>query len=230
MDNGKEFCWNDFYDKNGIIHQSCCNETPQQNSIVERKHQHILNVTRCIMFQSNLPNAYWSFVVLHSVYLINRLPSPVIHNKSPYELLYKCMLVLTDIKVFGCLCFASTLEQNRHKLDPRKCIFLGYKQGVKGYIVMNIHSRETYISRNVVFYEAIFCDLKNRNSQPSQPVTREGDDFMMYLNDGLEKPEESHFECEEQRQNVNNVIHDDLRRSTWIRRPPTIWKIIIIKW
>jgi len=37
------------------------------------------------MFQSNLPNVYWSFVVLHSVYLINRLPSPVIQNKNPYE-------------------------------------------------------------------------------------------------------------------------------------------------
>jgi len=34
VDNGKEFCWNDLYDKNGIIHQSSCNETPQQNSIV----------------------------------------------------------------------------------------------------------------------------------------------------------------------------------------------------
>jgi len=128
-DNGKELWWSDFYDKNCIIHQSSCNETPQRNSIVEIKHQHILNFTRCIMFQSNLPNAYWSFVVLHSVYLINCLPSPVIQNKSPYELLYKCMLVLSDIKIFGCLYFASILEQNRHKLDPkaRKWIFLGYK-------------------------------------------------------------------------------------------------------
>ena len=222
-DNGKELCWNDFYDKNGIIHKSSCNETPQQNSIVERKHQHILNVIRCIMFQSNLPNAYWYFAILHSVYLINRFSSPVIQNRSPYELLYKCMPVLADIKVIGCLCFASTLEQNRHKFDPRahKCIFLGYKQGVKGYIVMDIHSREIYVSRNVVFYETRFCDMKNRNSQPSQPITREEDDFMMYLNDGLEQPEESHFEREEQRQNENNVIHDDLRRSTRIRRPYT---------
>jgi len=58
MDNGKEFCWDDFYDKNGIIHHSSCNKTPQQNSTVKRKHQHILNVTRCLMYQSNLPNAY----------------------------------------------------------------------------------------------------------------------------------------------------------------------------
>ena len=37
-DNEKEFCWKDFYDKHGIIHQTSCNETPEQNSTVERKH------------------------------------------------------------------------------------------------------------------------------------------------------------------------------------------------
>jgi len=178
-DNGKEFCWKDFYDKHGIMHQTSCNETPQQNSTVERKHQHVLNVTRCIMFQSNLPRAFWSFAVVHVVHLINRLPSPVIQNNCPYKLLYNCVPNLSDIKVFGCLCFASTLEQNRSKLDPkaRKCIFLGYKQGTKGYIVMDVHSRETFVSKNVIFYETYFYDLKERNEQV---IAEETNDPMRY--------------------------------------------------
>jgi len=42
------------YDSHNIIHQTTCIETPKQNAIVERKHQHILNVTRALLHQVNL--------------------------------------------------------------------------------------------------------------------------------------------------------------------------------
>ena len=53
-DNGTEFRMTDFFHLNGIIHQKTCVETPQQNGIVERKHQHILNVVRALRFQAKL--------------------------------------------------------------------------------------------------------------------------------------------------------------------------------
>ena len=54
-----------FFSNKGIIHQTSCVNTPQQNSIVERKHGHLLNVTRALMIQSHLPKIYWSYSVIH---------------------------------------------------------------------------------------------------------------------------------------------------------------------
>lgn len=73
-DNGTDFVFPDLYNKHGIIHHTSCVATPQQNSDVERKHLHILNVTRSLLFQSHLPKIFWSYAVKHAVHIINRLP------------------------------------------------------------------------------------------------------------------------------------------------------------
>ena len=34
----------DYFSSSGIVYQSSCNETPQQNGVVERKNRHLLDV------------------------------------------------------------------------------------------------------------------------------------------------------------------------------------------
>ena len=165
-DNGPEFDLPSFYHSKGILHQRFCVETPQQNARVERKHQHILNVGRALLFQSKLLNCYWSYDVLHVVFLINRVTTPILHHKSSYHVLYDKVLDSDLFKVFGCLCFASTIQSHRTKLQSRarKYIFLGYKPGYKGYILLDMHSRAIFVSRNVTFHETV---LPYQTSSPS---------------------------------------------------------------
>jgi len=59
-DNGTEFVMTNFLVGKGMIHQTSSVNTPQQNSIVERKHGHLLDVARALMIQSHLSKIYCS--------------------------------------------------------------------------------------------------------------------------------------------------------------------------
>lgn len=153
-DNAPELRFFAIYKAKGIQAFHSCPETPEKNSVVERKHRHILNVARSLMFQAKLPLEYLSDCVLTAVFLINRLPSSLLQDKSPFQILTSKRPDYTDIRTFGCLCYVSTSSKNRHKFQPRAkaCIFLGYPSGYKGYKVMDLDTNVVSISRNVVSF------------------------------------------------------------------------------
>ncbi|KAL0458745.1 UNVERIFIED_CONTAM: Copia protein, partial [Sesamum latifolium] len=77
-DNGSEFLSLSFQtllQTHGIEHHKTCTYTPQQNGVVERKHRHLLQVARALMFESDLPRDFWADSILTATHIINKLPS-----------------------------------------------------------------------------------------------------------------------------------------------------------
>ncbi|KAJ0435793.1 putative RNA-directed DNA polymerase [Helianthus annuus] len=159
-DNGTEFVNKQvatFSESNGILHQTSCTHTPQQNGIAERKHRHLLNVARSLLFQGGVPLNFWSECVLTATYLINRIPSSVLLGKSPYEVMFGSQPSLKHLKNFGCLCF-STILNNSNKFSSRaeKCVLIGYSNVKKGYKLWSLENKTILFSRDVKFYEEIY--------------------------------------------------------------------------
>jgi len=67
------------------------------------------------------------------------LPTPVLNYSSPHEMLYKTTTNFKGLKVFGSLCYASSLSTNKKKFDPRasKRVFIDFKRGTKGSVLLN---------------------------------------------------------------------------------------------
>jgi len=75
-----------FFNEHGIIYESSCVHTTQQNGVVDQKNRHLLVVTRASLFHTNVPKQYWGEAVLAAAYLINRLPSQTLQNNSLIQL------------------------------------------------------------------------------------------------------------------------------------------------
>lgn len=128
-------------------------DRPQQNTVVERKHHHLLNVARALYFQSQVPVKFWSECIRTATFLINSIPSPLLGNKTPYN-----PVDYTSVRVFGCLAFAPTLSSHRTKFQPRAriCVLLEYPHGMKAYRLYGIESQQMFTSRDIGLHEGVF--------------------------------------------------------------------------
>ena len=89
-DNGGEYYKNElkkFMKSIGILHQTSCLDSPQQNEVARRKNRHLLEVTRSLLIGGNIPSYLWGETLGSAVYLINRVPSSVLNFKRPLDAL-----------------------------------------------------------------------------------------------------------------------------------------------
>ncbi|WMV25609.1 hypothetical protein MTR67_018994 [Solanum verrucosum] len=141
----------------GIIHQTSCPYTPQQNGVAERKNRHLIETVRTLLIESHVPLRFWGDAVLSSCYLINRMPSSSIQNQVLHSILYpQSHLYSIPPRVFGSTCFVHNLAPGKDKLTPRalKCVFLGYSRVQKGYRCYSHDLRRYLMSADVTFFES----------------------------------------------------------------------------
>jgi hypothetical protein len=90
---------------------------------------------RCMLSGVGLGQEFWAEAVDTTCYLVNRSPSSTLDDKNPHEVWTSNKPSLTHLRVFGCDACVHIPKENMSKLDKKdeKCIFIGYKDGLKGY-------------------------------------------------------------------------------------------------
>ena len=181
-DNAKEFlAFTKNFQDHGIFHRLSYPHSHEQNGSIERKHRHITTTGLTLLSHASLPTSFWEEAFHTAVYLINLLPTTVLHHSSPFQQLYAKPPDYTFLRPFGCVCFPLLRPYLRHKLDFRseKCVFIGYSDQHRGYKCL-AKSSKVYLSRHVVFDEFFFPYLHLFCSQDPSLSTNNVQNFPVF--------------------------------------------------
>lgn len=109
----------------------------------------------CIRLNVGLPKNFWAEAVSKTVFIINRSPNTSLGNKVAQEVWTEKEVDYSGMKIFGCPAYVHVPGDVRSKLDAKskRCIFIGYERGVKGYKLWDPEKKKAVISRDVVFDE-----------------------------------------------------------------------------
>ena len=155
-DRGSEFLNKELMEwlkDHGIIHEKTAGYEPQQNGQAERLNRTLMEGTRALLMQSNMPHPLWGEAVRTVAYVRNLVPAKGTGDKSPAKLLTGSSIDLNLLKVWGCKALVHVPEEKRTgKLAPRaqEAVFIGYENSSTYRFLVN---GQLVLSRTATFFE-----------------------------------------------------------------------------
>jgi hypothetical protein len=143
--------------------------TPQQNGVIERKNHTLKEMTNCMIQCKGLSITYWEEVINYANYIVNHTPTKALKNKTSEKSWNKTKPDVRHFCVFGSISWAHIPDEKRKASQPKseKCIFVGYSEDFKGYILLQSHCNEIIIRRDVKFDENLLSYEPNSTFVPS---------------------------------------------------------------
>jgi hypothetical protein len=161
--NGGEFTsvqFGEYCAGEGIQRHYSAPYTPQQNGVVERRNQMVVNTARSILHARGMPGYFWGEAVHTAVFLLNRSPTTALDGMTPYQAWYEKKPPVHYLKVFGCVAYIKQLHPHPSKLEDRgqKVVFIGYESTTKAYRFYDPKTERVRVSRDAIFDESARWD------------------------------------------------------------------------
>jgi hypothetical protein len=157
-DCGGEFNSSEFRqlcEENGIKHNTTAPYSPQQNGVVERRNQTVVEMVRFLLKSMAVPPRFWGEAVRTAIYILNRCPTRTLSGMTPYEAWHGRKLNVHHMRVFGCVTHVKKVGPGISKLSDRstKMLFNGYEEASKCCRVYDPVADKLQVTRDVVFEE-----------------------------------------------------------------------------
>jgi hypothetical protein len=171
-DNGGEYVnkiFTSYCTTQGIQMQHIVPYTPQENGVAERKNSTLKEMANCMIQSKGLSLLYWAEAINCANYIVNLTPTKALKNITPEEAWTKIKPDVSHFRVFGSIAWAHIRDEKRKALQPKieKCIFVGYCENVKGYILLQPHCNEIILRRDVKIDENLLAREPNLAVVPS---------------------------------------------------------------
>jgi hypothetical protein len=186
-DKGGEFMgkvYDDFCAEEGILRQHTEPDEAHQNGVAEQANKDIANGATALLVQAKLPSSFWALAVSCYIHTRNRTPTSALGRETPYFYWKGKKPDISYFRVFGCLAYVLIRKEKRKALQPhsKKCIFVGYPEGVKAWKFWDPADRKFISSSHAVFDERYFPGNStaaiNLLVAPGQELPHPGGDFI----------------------------------------------------
>nr|GEX68239.1 Gag-Pol polyprotein [Tanacetum cinerariifolium] len=149
--------------------------TPQQNGVVERRNQTLVEAARTMLIFPHAPLFLWAEAIATACYTQNRSIIPRRFNKTPYELINSRKSDISFLHVFRALCYPNNDREDIGKLGAKGDIgfFIGYYANFCAYRLYNRRTKKIMETMNVTFDELLKMAYVNFNAEPELQIKGE---------------------------------------------------------
>jgi hypothetical protein len=169
ISDNREYTSKDFNDlciEAGIKREYIVAYNPQQNGVAESKNISIVEATKEMIHDQNLPMILWAEASMTIVYVQNMSPHKILKNVTPEESFTGVKPEVGHLRIFGCPVYIHVPKEKSTKLEPssRKSTFVGYNESSKAYRIYIPGQRQIEVSRDVTLEKEIAFQ-RSRESQ-----------------------------------------------------------------
>ncbi|GKD83365.1 gag-pol polyprotein [Tanacetum coccineum] len=219
-DNGGEYTadkFDTFCRQEGIKRQFTTAYTPQQNGVAERMNRTLLERARAMLATASLGKSFWAEAVNTACYVINRSPSTAVELKTPMEMWTGKPVNYSDLYIFGSPVYVMYNSQETTKLDPKskKCLFLGYADGVKWYRLWDPTAHKVVVSRDVVFMEDKIQEIEEDDSTTRETTSIQMENEFQSNDSSEAAPQHEENETNKSQAPATRTLNRERRRSGW---------------